>query len=561
MPPAMPVHEDRASFRALDAWPGIGFGLLYLLTLSRTLSVTHDSALFLRPIETLRPALVPNHLWFEPIMASAYQLLTLVWPDIGAQRASEAVNALAGAMALQAAYAIAVWRVGLTRRQAALTVVCAGFTYGVWYYSIAIETYALPLALTAWMFYGITARATRWPVVLACAVGHSVAILCHQSAVLFGAVALGALLSDGGPWRSRLTRASAYVVVCVLIVGGAYATAVISTGHGQSVARAVRWSTGHLSRRNFWSRPPQAFVHAAAGATRAMVGGQFVFAVPSLATRMDRWFPRNDPVDERFSVRTVDPPLGWLFAGLSIIALTSMGALMIMAAWTIWMNGFRVGGRVTALLAVWLAMYGGFFTFWDPANPDFWVVQVYLAPLVAMAVLKRATPAAVRPARVQTALFLVLGSSLLAVNGLSTVRLARNPANDYYAVYLRSVARELKAGDVLILGDHWPIRTHLERLPADAVFLSVEITRLSSAALAEKVRRLVDAGRRVFVAPDVIEVSPVTRVSYGPRYVAYVQGLRGIVCGLGPPRGGHDEMPLREVTCFDGQVVWSTSSR
>lgn len=541
----MSVHDERRSFRTVDAWPGIGFALLYLLTLSHTLSVTHDSALFLRPIETLRPALVPNHLWFEPIMTSAYRLFMLVWPDIGAQRAAEAVNALAGAMALQAAYAIGVWRIGLTRRQAALAVTCAGLTYGVWYYSIAIETYALPLALTAWTFYGITSRCARWPVVLACAVGHSVAILCHQSAVLFGAVAIGALLSDGRFWRSRLIQASAYVVVCSLLVGGAYATAVISMGYGQSVGRAARWSVGHLPRRNFWSRPPRAFVLAAAGATRAMVGGQFVFAVPSLATRIDQWFPRNDPVDERFFVRTVTPSMAWLLAGLAVVALASMGALMILAAWTIWMDGFHVVGRVTALLAGWLTMYCGFFAFWDPANPDFWVVQVYLAPLLAMAILSR-----VRPAGIQTVLFLSLASSLLVVNGLGTVRLAGDPANDYYAVYLRSVARELEAGDVLILGDHWPIRTHLERLPVDAVFLSVEIAGVSPADLAEKVRRFVDAGRRVFVAPDVVEVTSVARTSYGLRYVTYVQRLRGLICGLGPPRGERDEMVLREVTCF-----------
>ncbi len=154
----MPGPEDRPSFRVFDAWPAIGFALLYLLTLSRALSVTHDSALFLGPIETLHPRLVPNHLWFEPIMASAYQVLMLMWPDIGAQRAAEALNAVAGAMALQAAYVIAVWRIGLERRRAALAVACAGFTYGVWYYSIAIEAYALPLALTAWAFFGLTAR-------------------------------------------------------------------------------------------------------------------------------------------------------------------------------------------------------------------------------------------------------------------------------------------------------------------------------------------------------------------------------------------------------------------
>jgi hypothetical protein len=90
------------------------------------------------------------------------------------------------------------------------------------------------------------------------------------------------------------------------------------------------------------------------------------------------------------------------------------------------------------------------------------------------------------------------------------------------------------------------------------LFLSLEIARLSPAVLADRLRQVIEAGRRVFVAPDVIEVSPVSRASYGPRYVAYVQELRGHVCEVGPPRGGLDEMPLREVTCFDGRVVSHT---
>ena len=549
MPPVMAVAGDRPSFRAIDVWPGIAFALLYLLTLSRALSVTHDSALFLRSIETLRPALIPNHLWFEPIMTSIYQLMMVAWPDIGAQRAVEAVNALAGAAALQAAFVIAVWRLGLARRHAALAVACAGFTYGVWYYSIAIETYALPLALTAWTFFSLTARSLSWRAVIACAVVHTIAILCHQSAVLFGAVALGALLTEDESRRTRAYHASAYLLVVSLLAGGAYTAAAFKTGHSQSVRAALRWSTGHLPRRNFWSRPPKAFGLAAAGAARAMVGGQFLFADPGWTARLSRWFPRNDPVDERFFVRTVAPRLAWLFAGLSILALGALGMLLTMAALTVCVTGRRDVGREAALIVLWLAMYCGFFTFWDPANSDFWVVQVYLAPLLAMAVLGRLPP---RP--VHIALFLTTAASLLVVNGLGTVRLARDPGNDYYAVYLQSVARELRVGDTLVLGDHWPVRTHLERLGAHTIFLSVEISRTEPDGLAERIRSVLDARRRVFVSPDIMEVPPVTRASYGPRYVRYVEQVRAHFCELGPPLGGPDEMNLREVLCVSGPI-------
>ena len=178
-------------------------------------------------------------------------------------------------------------------------------------------------------------------------------------------------------------------------------------------------------------------------------------------------------------VRTVTRPIAWLYAGFTLLALVSLGALLAMCASSLLTSGFRGVGFNAALLAVWLATYCGFFTFWDPSNPDFWVVQVFLTPLLVVAVLAR-----IPPNGLETSLLLVLAVSLLVVNGLGTVRLARDPANDYYTVYLRSVARELRSGDVLILGDHWPIRAHLDRHAIATLFLSVEISRTGSVDLA-----------------------------------------------------------------------------
>ncbi len=286
------------------------------------------------------------------------------------------------------------------------------------------------------------------------------------------------------------------------------------------------------------------------------MGGQLVHSIPEWKTSIERWFPRNDPVDERYFVRTVTRPIAWLYAGFTLLALVSLGALLAMCASSLLTSGFRGVGFNTALLAVWLATYCGFFTFWDPSNPDFWVVQVFLTPLLVVAVLAR-----IPPNGLETSLLLVLAVSLLVVNGLGTVRLARDPANDYYTVYLRSVARELRSGDVLILGDHWPIRAHLDRHSIATLFLSVEISRTGAVDLAGQVRLLMESGTRVFVAPDIMEVSRVTQASYGPRYVRYVQELRGHLCGLREPIGGPDEMTLREVTCFDGMAASNAGSQ
>jgi hypothetical protein len=540
------THNPPAAlaFRWFDVLPGVGFGVLYLSTLSRTLSLTHDSAHFLDRISALTPMAMPNHLWFEAAMTAAVRTASWIRPGSDAQMVVEAVNAIAGALALQALYLHGIWRLGMSRATAALVAACGGLTYGAWYYSVSVEAYMPPLALSLWALLGFTRPSLRWTTTIAATAAHATAVLMHQNALLLAPVAAAALMTAPEGWRRGLRHLLAYGVLSTLLTGTAYITAARDAGYGHDVRQTAKWAAGALPQRKFWTRPPRAVAEAAVGYSRAAVGGHVAFAVPSVAGAVRQAFPRHNFADEQFFVRSLTRvQVAWMLLA-SACAVGVLASLVLRAAWQlVTMRGARPS-RVLCLTAAWWALACMFFTFWDAANPDFWIPAVILTPLLAAAASQQVA------GRVPAAPFALLAAALVLVTGLGTIRLARDPGNDFYSVYVRST-RLLSADDVLVMGDAWPVRTHL-RLHSQVtpVYLSAEFRRREPHGIVDALARAGRNGRRIFVGPDVLAVDPSTSASFGPDYATFVDTVRRRFCGLGAPLGERGEMPLREVTCF-----------
>jgi len=537
--------RDPSRFRWFDALPGVGFLCLYLLTLSRTLSLTHDSAAYLERIGDLQPAMLANHLWFEPFMSLVFSALKSIRPLTTPQEAIESVNAVAGGAAMQAYYLLAARRLALPRASAFLATTCAGFTYAVWYYSTAIEAYMLPLALCLWIVFALSDPERRWSTILCAAVAHGFAVLLHQGAILLAPVCAAALLATGDGGLRRRRHAMCYGTLLVLLVGAAYLGAASSRHDGTGARHTAAWMMGHLSEDRFWSRPPRSIAEAAVGYGRAAIGGQVAFRFPVVVEWVRRLFPARNFVDEAFFVRSLTANQAAALAVGSAVSLLALATLVAGSVWLLLRRRTHVP-LALGLLWGWWSLSCAFFLFWDPANPDFWIVQVSLTPLLAMATFAWAYGHA--PARWP---FVLLASTLLLVTGCGTVRLARSVGNDYYTVYLRSVDRETRIGDVLLLGDQWPLRTHLRlHKPLTAIFLSMEFTKTSPDDLARRLAHARDSGKRVFVTSEALLVQPSTQSSYGPGYLRFAREVRARLCGFSPPRGGPDEMVLREVTCI-----------
>jgi hypothetical protein len=534
----------------LDWLPGLAFAALYLATPSRNLALTHDSVFYLMRIAEGVPALDPNHLVFEPLMAYAHRLLALVVPGLNLERAIQVVNGLSGAAALQAGYLTAVRRLRIGRPAASLATAAAGFTFGVWYYSTTVETYIVPLALLAWGFYVLSARRLETRHVAAAAVAHSAAALVHQSAILFGAAAIAALVTAEGVRARRdlrigLGRAALYLALCTVLVGGAYVLSAVLAGGASSPAEAIAWAKGHGADSGFWAAPPRAFVEAAIGFSRALFGGHYAFAVDAIVLRLQQALPGKYLGDERFLVRTLPE-----IQALALLALTAATGLLLAGlaaagAWSLARRRSSADARALGLLALWLFAYVGFFTFWDPQNADFWIVPAFLIWYVLAALVSR--PGGLpRSARLA---FAAAAAGLLVTTGAGIIRFTSDPQNDFYTVYLRDVPAIVGPDDTLVVGDDWPIARHIGyRLKKRAIYLTNEASaRHSPAGIAERIGQSLREGRRVFVADDVLEAKPQAIAVHGEGYADYVRNVAGHLCELRALPAGPHQLQLYEV--------------
>ncbi|HEX7085341.1 MAG TPA: hypothetical protein VF198_03185 [Vicinamibacterales bacterium] len=541
----------------LDWLPGVAFAALYLATPSRNLDLTHDSVFYLLRISLGTPELDPNHLVFEPMMAAAHRLLSLLLPGIGLERAIQTVQALSGAAALQAGWMTAVHRLGIGRPAAWLATAAAGFTYGVWYYSVTVETYIVPLALLAWSFYVLSSPRAGTGQVIVGAIGHSLATLVHQSAVLFGPAALAALLTVPGVRASRpdlrtgLRRAALYLAICLVLVGGAYIGAAVHTGGARSVTQAVDWMKGHGAEGQFWSAPPRAFVEAAVGFGRATFGGYYAFAIDALRARIEQALPGSYLGDELFLVRNL--PQGQAIALVGVTALVGllMAALAVVAIGRLVRRTYGANTRVLVLLLVWFVAYAGFFTFWDPKNADFWIVPAFLVWYVLAG-------SVARPEGLSRGTGLALAAAaagLLVTTGAGIIRLTSDPANDFYTVHLREIPAIVRSSDLLVVGDDWPIARHIGyRLKRRAVYLSIESsTGHSPAQVTDRAAAALRTGHRVFVTDDVLDAKGPSVAVYGEDYAAFVREVASRLCDLRALPAGPYQLQLYEVGCVRTQ--------
>ena len=465
----------------------------------------------------------------------------------------EIVNALAGALALQAGYLIAVRRLQVGRGAALLATAIAGSSFGLWYYSTTIETYVIPLALLAWSFYLLSAGPPTVGRLAATAVGHSAATLFHQSAILFGAVVACALLTafDASGRRVRLSSAAArlvlYVVLCGAIVGGSYVVASRYDARAQQAPSFITWVKGYGNDTHFWKKPPRAFVEAAIGFGRAVFGGHYAFAISGVPERLQSAFPGKYLGDEAFLVRSLPSAraLSLLLLTLVVTAVTAIAA--VRAAGNAWRRRFAADPRTLGLLLVWLLAYGTFFTFWDPSNSDFWVVQTFLLWYVLVALLKTRSGLPL----LDRCLLATAGAGLFVVTCFGVIRFTSNPANDFYRVHLQAVSQVVRPDDVLVIGDDWPIARHIGyRLKMRAIYLTAEVQEHTPAEVAASLSSHLSQHQRVFISRDVLEAKQESVAAYGPRYKEYVAQVAAHICGTTPLPAREHELELLQVTCI-----------
>ena len=449
----------------VDAAPFVSFLAIYLATLSNNFSIAHDSINYLLAVTEKGPALHPHHLLYQPMLRAYSSAVSSLGLGVSMSHWLEGLSAIAGAFTLQGGYLILRHRLGVGRATALFAVCASGFSFAIWYYSVAIEIYIFPLALLTWAFYLLSSPKLGWGSVVLAAGLHAIAILTHQLAILFSCVPIVALMSRPGVSLSKRARTLAlYSVVGTMLVWSVYLGIAAHLGRLDSVQEFAGWFLGYLTRDDYWSPASSKTVFlAVAGLGRAFVGGHFLFGLDPLRSRLQSTFSNNSLEDEIFLVRGIPDWALYALCALAVCFIVGLVAVTLLALRTLWRGESVISSRSLVLLLAWLTPHVVFFIAWDASNVDFWVAQVFIFWILLAACLEK------KQSRSPAAYLALLAATLFVLNGFGSVFPAHDPENDYYRAYVVPVATNLTEADFLLIGDSWPIADHL-RFYADVPF-------------------------------------------------------------------------------------------
>ena len=432
---------------------GVAALCTYALTLSSVPALTHDSLTYVDAIERGGPALFhPHHLAYNALARGWLDLTAAVGVTADPLRVIAMLDAVLGAVVAGLVWLVLRLRSGLPRSLAAIGTAGAALSFGVWFYSVSVEVYILPLALLLTTFLlvsGPTLSVRRMALVGAF---NGLAVLGHQVNVLFAVVVLVAAVRHVDR-ATALRRMAAYGGVATSVVAAAYAGVLWFVVEPGSTDEARHWFTRYAESGAYWEPGSTAPAKAVVGFTRSIVGGQFSFRLEWVRDRMLSAFPGKSLNDEAFLVRHLPVAVA---ATLTVVAALAMLALGVAIT-----RGIRrraelpdPARRVLDLLGAWFVVYTAFFLFWEPVNLEFWIPQVTVLWMAAVTLWAPAGPQAARGRAGLprgTAWLGLAAGAVAAVNLFGTILPATDVHNDVYALRYATLARLVDEGDLVVV--------------------------------------------------------------------------------------------------------------
>jgi hypothetical protein len=490
---------------------------LYALTLARNLSIAHDSIDYLLNIEQHLLSFHPHHLLYH---WTALTWLTFWSPLLGHvdhMLVVEMLNAVLGGVVIALFYAVLRQRLGLTPFSASLGTTLPAFSFGLWFYSTAVEVYIIPIAFLMLTFYILSARELTLRSFLAAGGTHGLAILFHQSYLLFGVAVLCAAFLPRANHRPPAWRAlAAYTAVVAPVVVIPYLVVILGVMHIPSLTGAIAWMTLYAHHGGYWTPPGLAMgMKAAIGLGRSFIGGHFLFASPHLQALIKRLLPDHWMMDEAYLVRTMST---WQVYLLLLIVLTIgvFVAVLTISRWRSASEALRRHRAVTVLALGWLGAFTAFFLFWDPANLEFWIPQSVCLWLLALTIWSRHHES-VGYERLPLVPIALLSVGLFTVNMAGSIRWMVDPHNDYYHRKVEPLISATGPDDLIIIGRTWLYESYVRRCCSGTIVPLIDMKqqhkieyREALATIRGHIETTLRRGGRVFISDDAVHLESET---------------------------------------------------
>lgn len=472
----------------------IGFLVFFVFTLASNFSGPHDSIGYLNGIVKGSPLFHQHHLLYH-FTAHYWLVFTqMLFPGVKDFYLVELFTALWGSGSMVIVYSFFRHRFNFSGVLSFLSTTVIAFSYGIWFYSVNIEVYAPPMFFLLLALYILTKRDFTKKDVWKVIVLHCFAILFHQVNILFIPIILYCF------WRNRKkinlpVSLLQYIIIGIVLVGGAYFIVGWMVEGQDTVAKWVRWLEGYAADEDYWEplsmKTP---INATIGYAHAILGGHYIFRVPGIEDWINRTLPQHSLHDEMFLGRKISPVTAIILTTLSLV----LGILMLLMV-VRFVKKFRtirakLGHVIGPLLISWV-IYSAFFCFWMPEILEFWLLQTVWLWLMLIGVLSITG----FPLKLKAATGIgILSLLLLVINYFGSIRWILDIDNDLYYEKTEPVKDEASSKDLIILQDGWIIKdflTYYTRADVEAIpFKDTARARLNNA-----VTRCINGGGRIFI--------------------------------------------------------------
>lgn len=408
---------------------GLGFGLLYLSTLTQV--HTFDALSYVLSVERKpwQAVFHPHHLAYGPLGVLALWLGKALGFVGGAALPMQVVNALAGACGV-GLFAHLVLRITQRVDIALVSALLLGSSYAYWYYAIEIEVYTVATLLLigcAGLLWRLSVGSRQWTFTLLGAM-QGAAVLFHQTNLLLcgpiAVLALWMLWQQRSAWKPVLAGWLSYAGALLIMVVLPY----VWVGFG--VSQFGSWQTFWIwlteyARTGWWGGPISGtnWEHLGQGLSETLTpqGGGWAWLGLLICGAIGLWMCRG--AEER------------KIEGAGKQGSEPCGAY----------GSFNI--QFSILLLLWLLVYGTFFFWWEPDNIEFWI-----ACLPPMLLLLAASLCCSHPWRVPVVLVMGVALLLLGVNQ-DAIRRRGDASTDLQRSIAQALAERSTPADLLLIPD------------------------------------------------------------------------------------------------------------
>jgi hypothetical protein len=471
------------------------FFLFFALNLTSNFSGPHDSMGYLNEIEKHKDLFPAAHLLYHYIAFLLFHLLHWIFGGVRDYFLVEIVDTIWGCLGLTVVYRIFLLRMKMTRTEAFLGTCVAAFSFGMWFYCSNIEVY-MPSTffLLLGLFLCMKDDLTNKDVTLITLV-HCLAVLFHESNVLFAPVVLWKF------WDSRRTirfwpSFFRYTITSVILVAGVYILLGTLAAGNHTFVTFMAWLRGDTAAGDYWF--PLSFntlIKAFIGFGHAIFGAHFVFRVGFLERFMDRLFFYHNLDDEAFLVRNLSPGLAAFLLALATLVTAFMVVGFLRVVFHL-RSLYRQHRRLLVPPALFLVIYSAFFFFWMPENLEFWIPQSVVFWILVLGLNKQLPPFPLF--RRNYFLYGTLAALLFFVNYWGSIHWMKDINNDSVYVKIRKVKDMATNKDLIILEDPWLLDEFLQHFTPSTVS-PVPDDPAAVQALDKKVDSTLKTGGRIYV--------------------------------------------------------------